>query len=248
MKTIPAIDLYNNKCVRLEKGEFKKMTTYSSDPLEQAKQFEDAGLKHLHLVDLQGAEAGKPIHLKTLEKIASNTLLSIDYGGGLRTPDTASMAIDAGAQKVNIGTMLFSSLETIRKLLWKINPEKIIASLDVLDNQVKISGWKQNTYTPVELAIKDLLKKGIQCFSVTDIASDGTLSGTSTDLFVNLRTLFPNIEIVAGGGISSLNELEVLDALGIDAAIVGKAIYENRISAQQLAAFMKKTIPNPYLR
>lgn len=248
MKTIPAIDLYNNKCVRLEKGEFKKMTTYSSDPLEQAKQFEDAGLKHLHLVDLQGAEAGKPIHLKTLEKIASNTLLSIDYGGGLRTPDTASMAIDAGAQKVNIGTMLFSSLEIIRKLLWKINPEKIIASLDVLDNQVKISGWKQNTYTPVELAIKDLLKKGIQCFSVTDIASDGTLSGTSTDLFVNLRTLFPNIEIVAGGGISSLNELEVLDALGIDAAIVGKAIYENRISAQQLAAFMKKTIPNPYLR
>lgn len=248
MKTIPAIDLYNNKCVRLEKGEFKKMTTYSSDPLEQAKQFEDAGLKHLHLVDLQGAEAGKPIHLKTLEKIASNTLLSIDYGGGLRTPDTASMAIDAGAQKVNIGTMLLSSLETIRKLLWKINPEKIIASLDVLDNHVKISGWKQNTYTPVELAIKDLLKKGIQCFSVTDIASDGTLSGTSTDLFVNLRTLFPNIEIVAGGGISSLNELEVLDALGIDAAIVGKAIYENRISAQQLAAFMKKTIPNPYLR
>jgi phosphoribosylformimino-5-aminoimidazole carboxamide ribotide isomerase len=229
MKLIPAIDLIDGMCVRLYKGDFSQSKVYNSNPVDQAKVFEDKGIEHLHLVDLSGAKAGEPMHLKVLESICNATRLKVDFGGGLRTDQNLIDCFSCGASQVNIGTILIRKPELAMVLVAKFGAEKLIASVDVLNGLVKIAGWQEESKLLVENVISRLQNDGFIYFTVTDIDKDGTLGEPNFMLYKQLLEKFPNIKLNASGGVSSYVHLKQIEEIGCDGAIVGKAIYEGRI-------------------
>lgn len=231
MLAIPAIDIIDGKCVRLFQGDFENAKSYGTNPIEQAKAFEDYGFTNLHLIDLNGAKEGIPKNLKTLELIAKSTNLKIDFGGGLRSIDSIDSAISAGAWKVNLGTIL-TSME-FDKNISRIK-KKVIAAIDCENNLVKSNGWQSQTSIKVDELIAKLIGDGFNHFAVTDISRDGTLTAPAFYLYERIRTLFPYATIWASGGVSSANDLLNLSKIGVDGAIVGKAIYEKRINPKEL--------------
>ena len=237
MRIIPAIDIIDGQCVRLEKGQYHKKKVYGEDPLVMAKLFEDAGLKYLHLVDLDGAKAKKVINLTVLEAITSNTSLKVDFGGGIKSDEDIKKVFQAGASQVTIGSIAVKDKE--RSLTWldEYGGEKIILGADVLNGYIMISGWQQESGLPLFEFLAAYLEKGIKHVVCTDISKDGMLQGPSFQLYQEIISRFPEINLIASGGISTLVDLTRLSYLGLSGAIVGKAIYEEKISLKEINSF-----------
>jgi phosphoribosylformimino-5-aminoimidazole carboxamide ribotide isomerase len=232
---IPAIDIIDGKCVRLSQGDYAQMKIYNEDPLEMAKQFEDYGFKRLHLVDLDGAKAKHVVNIKTLERVASKTDLEIDFGGGIKTEEELQLVFDAGASQVSIGSMAVQNKELFFQWIENYGAEKFILSADFYDEKIAIGGWENITDISLDDFLKEYQEKGIQYVACTDISKDGMLQGSSIDIYRRLRHDFRNLNIIASGGITYLHEIEELDKCGIYGVIIGKAIYEGRISLEDLS-------------
>ena len=237
MQIIPAIDIIDGKCVRLTEGDYAQKTIYNESPLEVAKAFEAAGIQRLHLVDLDGAKAGAVKNWKVLETIALNTKLVIDFGGGIKTDEDVALVFERGATLATIGSIAVSNPALFLSWVDIYGADRFFLGADVKDNCIAVNGWMQTSSTNIETFIGDYLSKGITHIFCTDVSKDGRLEGPSTALYQSLIQLFPNLKLVASGGVSSLQDLEALDDIGCAGAIVGKAIYENRITLESLQQF-----------
>lgn len=237
MKIIPAIDIIDGKCVRLSKGDYDTKKIYNENPVEVAKEFEDFGIQYLHLVDLDGAKAKKIINQKVIENIAKKTNLIIDFGGGIRSEEDLQKAFDNGAKKVTLGSIAVVNPELCLTWLEKFGAEKLILGADCLDRKIKTSGWLENSETDVVDFIKEYQKKGFNEVVCTDISKDGMLQGPSTALY---QEIIENstIELVASGGISNIEDVQKMKEIGCVGTIIGKAIYEGRISLEDLRSTM----------
>ena len=233
MRIIPAIDIIDGKCVRLSKGDYETKKIYNENPVEVAKEFEDFGIQYLHLVDLDGAKAKKIINQKVIENIAKKTNLIIDFGGGIRSEKDLQKAFDSGAKKVTLGSIAVVNPELCLAWLDKFGAEKLILGADCLDRKIKTSGWLENSETDVVDFIKEYQKKGFKEVVCTDISKDGMLQGPSTALY---QEIIENstIELIASGGISNIEDVKEMKKIGCVGTIIGKAIYEGRISLEDL--------------
>ena len=237
MRIIPAIDIIDGKCVRLSKGDYDTKKIYNENPVEVAKEFEDFGIQYLHLVDLDGAKAKKIINQKVIENISKNTNLIIDFGGGIRSEEDLQKAFDSGAKKVTLGSVAVVNPELCLAWLEKFGAEKLILGADCLDRKIKTSGWLENSETDVVDFIKEYQKKGFKEVVCTDISKDGMLQGPSTALY---QEIIENstIELIASGGISNIEDVQKMKEIGCAGTIIGKAIYEGRISLEDLRSTM----------
>lgn len=233
MRIIPAIDLINGECVRLTEGDYNTQKTYSSSPVDMAMRFEDAGLKYLHLVDLDGAKGGRVMNLKTLEQIASKTNLIIDFGGGVKSMEDLQSVLSAGANQVNIGSLAIKNPKLFSEMLQNVGPDKIILAADSKNGKVASTGWTESGDLSLESLLETFEKQGGKTVVCTDISKDGKLAGPATTLYQEIKTSF-NFNLVASGGVSSIQDLQDLREVGCDGAIVGKAIYENKINLNEL--------------
>lgn len=239
MRIIPAIDLIEGKCVRLQQGDYTKQTTYHDDPVEVAKSFADHGLQYLHLVDLDGAKAGHVINWRVLERIAAQTPLRIDVGGGVKSDEDLRIVFESGAHQVNVGSLAVKQPAQMQAWLATHGGERLILSADVRAGHVAVAGWQEQTELLVVDFIGDYLAYGLQTAVVTDIAKDGMLAGPSHDLYRKLLTELPELKLVASGGVTTMSDLDQLAAQGLDGAIIGKAIYEGRIALSDLTRWVE---------
>ena len=237
MRIIPAIDVIDGMCVRLSKGDYDTKKIYNENPVEVAKEFEDFGIQYLHLVDLDGAKAKKIINQKVIENIAKNTNLIIDFGGGIRSEEDLQKAFDSGAKKVTLGSIAVVNPELCLAWLEKFGAEKLILGADCLDRKIKTSGWLENSETDVVDFIKEYQKKGFREVVCTDISKDGMLQGPSTALYQEILEN-STIELIASGGISNIEDVQKMKEIGCAGTIIGKAIYEGRISLEDLRSTM----------
>ncbi|MET2984515.1 1-(5-phosphoribosyl)-5-[(5-phosphoribosylamino)methylideneamino]imidazole-4-carboxamide isomerase [Aureibaculum conchae] len=238
MRIIPAIDIIEGKCVRLSKGDYTTKKVYNESPLEVAKQFEGHGIQYLHLVDLDGAKASHIVNCKVLESIASKTNLKIDFGGGLKSDEDLKIAFESGANQITGGSIAVKNPETFKSWIQKYGANKIILGADAMDEKVAISGWQEESDKELIPFIHDYQKEGIEYVICTDISKDGMLQGPSFDLYEKILKDTSSIKLIASGGISTFNELPRLDELGCEGTIIGKAIYENRISLNELGKYI----------
>lgn len=237
MQIIPAIDLIDGKCVRLTEGDYEQKKIYNEDPLEVAKAFEGIGLMRLHLVDLDGAKAGEVVNWKVLEKIANHTSLKIDFGGGIKQENTLKSVLDAGASYATIGSLAVKNRALFEEWIERFGAEVFMLGADVYEEKIAIGGWIEKTNIDLYEFIQSYMNKGIGQLFCTDIQKDGKLEGPSTELYKKIIQRFPSLQLIASGGVSNLEDLRNLRAIGCAAAIVGKAIYENRITLKELATF-----------
>ena len=234
---IPAIDIIEGKCVRLSQGDYAQKKVYNEHPLEVAKQFEDAGLKRLHLVDLDGAKAGSVKNWKVLETIAGKTNLVIDFGGGIKQEKDVEIVFNSGAAMATIGSLAVKDKDTFSGWLEQFGSDKFLLGADVKDEKIAVSGWLETTDIWIYDFIEGYIQKGIRQVFCTDVSKDGMLAGPSVDLYKNIINKFPELYFIASGGVSSLNDLEQLQEIGCKGAIVGKAIYEGKIQLDELTKF-----------
>jgi phosphoribosylformimino-5-aminoimidazole carboxamide ribotide isomerase len=237
MQIIPAIDIIEGKCVRLTEGDYAQKKIYNEDPLEVAKQFEGAGLMRLHLVDLDGAKAGKVINWKVLEKIANKTSLVIDFGGGIKTEAVLKTVLDAGATYATIGSLAVKEKETFEQWIERYGAAVFMLGADVYEEKIAVGGWLEKTAVDVYDFIGSYMQKGVAQLFCTDIQKDGKLEGPSIELYQKILHQYPSLQLIASGGVSQLKDLQELRTIGCSAAIVGKAIYENKISLLELSKF-----------
>lgn len=236
MKIIPAIDIIDGKCVRLSKGDYDTKKIYNESPLEVAKEFEDYGIKYLHLVDLDGAKAKHIINHKVLESIAKNTILQIDFGGGIKSKADVELAFNSGAKQITIGSIAVQNPEFCYGLIEQYGSEKLILGADCLDRKIKTSGWLEDSDLDVIDFIKAYQKKGIKNVICTDISKDGMLQGASTELYQEILKE-TEIQLIASGGISNIEDLREMKKIGCAGTILGKAIYEGRITLKKLQIY-----------
>ena len=230
IELIPAIDIIEGKCVRLTKGEYSSQKTYSENPLEIAKQLEDIGVKRLHMVDLDGAKSKHIVNHKVLETIANSTSLKIDFGGGIKSDADIHTAFDSGASLVKIGSVASTSPELFMSWIDKYGTDKIILGADVRNGMISINGWKEDSQYSLFDFLDKYIEAGIINILCTEISRDGMLEGPATDLYKEIMQRYPNINLIASGGISCMKDIEVLDDNGIPSVVFGKAMYEERIS------------------
>jgi phosphoribosylformimino-5-aminoimidazole carboxamide ribotide isomerase len=238
IEIIPAIDLIEGKCVRLTQGDYGQKTIYNENPLEVAMQFQDAGLRRLHLVDLDGAKAKKVVNWKVLEKIASKTTLHVDFGGGVQSDEDLKAVFESGAKQATGGSIAVKNPEVFLNWLSVYGGEKIILGADAKKEKVAVSGWEEGTAIWVYDFVEEYVAKGVKYTISTDVAKDGLLQGPSFDLYKNLQDKCPDLKIIASGGISGLADVEKLAEMNIYGVIIGKAIYENRIKLSELQRFL----------
>lgn len=238
IEIIPAIDLIEGKCVRLVQGDFEQKTKYHDNPLEVAKAFEDAGIKRLHMVDLDGARQKKIVNHKVLELVSSKTSLKIDFGGGLQSDEDLQIAFDSGASQITAGSIAVKNPAMVESWLAKFGGERIILGADARNGKIAVSGWQEVTEVSVSDLIKKYQSKGIQYVLSTDVAKDGLLQGPSFDLYQELQSNFPDLKIIASGGLSSIEEIEKLQEMGVYGVVMGKAYYEGRIKLSELKRFL----------
>ena len=238
IEIIPAIDIIDGKCVRLSKGDYSTKKIYNEDPVEVAKQFEDAGISFLHLVDLDGAKSKHIVNYKVLERIASQTSMSIDFGGGLKSDQDLHIAFESGADQITGGSIAVKEPSLFLTWIDRYGSDKIILGADAHDEKVAISGWQEASDKELIPFISEYHNKGIQTVICTDISKDGMLEGPSFDLYKRILEKIPGISLIASGGISKFEELPKLAQLGCEGTIIGKAIYEQRISLKELEVFI----------
>lgn len=238
MEIIPAIDIIDGKCVRLTQGDYSQKTLYNENPLEVAKSFEAAGVKRLHLVDLDGAKQKRIVNYKVLESIASSTSLKIDFGGGIQSDKDIQMAFNAGAKQVTGGSIAIKNQALFESWVEEYSGEKIILGADAKNGFIAVSGWEETTEVSVNQILKNYIPKGIKYVICTDVAKDGLLQGPSFDLYTSIIKDFPNIKLIASGGVTTIEDLYLLKEMGLYGAIIGKAFYEGRISLKDLQKFL----------
>lgn len=241
MRIIPAIDIIDGKCVRLSKGDYNTKKVYNEDPVEVAKKFENSGIEYLHLVDLDGAKSKHIVNYKILEKISSQTNLKIDFGGGLRSDEDLHIAFESGANQITGGSIAVKNEIIFKSWLYKYGNNKIILGADAYNEKIAVSGWLEESDKELIPFVQKYQKIGIKYIICTDIAKDGMLEGPSFSLYQKMLEIIPDIKLIASGGISSFDELPRLAKLGCEGTIIGKAIYENRISLKQLEQFILST-------
>lgn len=237
MLAIPAIDIIEGKCVRLTQGDFKRATHYDTDPLELALQVVDAGLTHLHLVDLEGAKAGAVQNWKTLERIASRTELAIDFGGGLKSEADLRIAFDSGARQVTVGSVAAKQPERFAEWLQAFGPERIILAADAKDGRVATAGWQETSDLQLMDYLRHWMQRGVAYALCTDISKDGALQGPNLELYQQIAQAEPELFLIASGGVASVDDLAALEATGASAVVIGKALFEGRIQMSDLSPY-----------
>lgn len=235
MTIIPAIDIINGKCVRLTHGDYAQQKVYNEHPLEVAKEFEDAGITRLHMVDLDGAKAGSITNLKVLETVATQTQLIIDFGGGIKTINDVGSVFNAGASIATIGSLAVKQPELLEEWLMEFGASRFLVGADVLDQKIKISGWLEDGGIGVFEFIGKMIGLGVTSIFCTDISKDGAMKGPSVELYKKIIEQHPEIRLIASGGVTTINDLHQLHAIGCSGAIIGKAIYEGTITLEQLS-------------
>lgn len=234
MRIIPAIDIIGGKCVRLSKGDYSTQKTYSENPLDMAKQFEDFGVKYLHVVDLDGAKAKQIINYKTLELLATKTNLIIDFGGGIKSEEDVKIAFNSGAKQITVGSIAVQNTTLMLEWLQKYGSEKIILGADCKERKIATNGWLESSDDDVVSFIQEYEKNGILYSIVTDIEKDGMLSGPAFDLYDEILSETNQIKLIASGGITTIDDVLKLSEMGCEGAIIGKAIYEGTINLKDL--------------
>lgn len=238
IEIIPAIDMIEGKCVRLTQGDYATRKVYNEDPLEVAKAFEGAGIRRLHVVDLDGAKAGHIVNYRVLEKLAGHTSLVIDFGGGLKQTKDVEIAFDCGAQMVTGGSIAVKDPETFTAWIARFGSERIILGADAKDRRIAISGWEEATDAELLPFIQKYREQGIEKVICTDISRDGMLEGPAVDLYKEILEAVPEIYLIASGGVSSIADIEKLAEANVPAVIFGKALYEGRITLKELERFV----------
>ncbi|WP_026951177.1 1-(5-phosphoribosyl)-5-[(5-phosphoribosylamino)methylideneamino]imidazole-4-carboxamide isomerase [Algoriphagus mannitolivorans] len=237
MYIIPAIDLIGGKCVRLSQGDYSSKKEYHDDPLEMAKRFEDAGIQRLHLVDLDGAKAKKIINGEVLERISQGTSLKVDFGGGIQADEEIEKAFALGAKQVTGGSIAVKNPDLFKSWINTYGAEKIILGADAKNRKIAVGGWEETTSVDLIPFIQSYVELGIQYVICTDVAKDGLLQGPSVDLYKEILQEIPGLKLIASGGVSSVQDLEELEKMGVYGTIVGKAYYEGRVTLEELASF-----------
>ena len=241
MRIIPAIDIIDGKCVRLSKGDYSTKIIYNENPLEVAKSFENHGIEYLHLVDLDGAKSSSIVNYKILEQIASKTNLKIDFGGGLKSNSDVKIALESGANQITGGSIAIKNSELFEEWIAFYGSEKVILGADALNEKIAVSGWLENSNVDIIPYIKGYQNKGIQYVICTDISKDGMLEGPSFELYSRILAEIPEVKLIASGGISTFEELPILAEMGCEGTIIGKAIYEGRITLKQIENYILNT-------
>jgi phosphoribosylformimino-5-aminoimidazole carboxamide ribotide isomerase len=236
---IPAIDIIDGKCVRLEQGNYKAKKVYAEDPVDLAKKYEDFGFTRLHLVDLDGAKEQYVVNIKILEKIAKSTTLIIDFGGGIKTQEDVDLVLNAGASMISIGSIAVKDKNLLIDWLEKYGSEKIILCTDVLNNKIAINGWQKVTEVNIFEFLDGYYEEGIKNILCTDISKDGMLQGVSMELYTELKERFPTMYLIASGGVTHVADIDTLNDIGVEAVVVGKALYENSFQLDELKKFIK---------
>lgn len=237
MQIIPAIDIIEGKCVRLTQGDYQQKKIYNENPLEVAKQFEDAGLQRLHLVDLDGAKAGSVKNWKVLELIAGKTRLVVDFGGGIKKEEDVDIVFNSGAALATIGSLAVKDESLFVQWLLTYGADKFLLGADVKEEKIAVAGWLETTDIWIYDFIEKYIAHGVKQLFCTDVSKDGLLQGPSTELYKNILSKFPALHFIASGGVSAVADLEALRNIGCAGVIVGKAFYEGRISLQELVRF-----------
>ncbi len=240
MLLIPAIDLMNNQCVRLEQGDFNAQTVYSEDPVLTAQHFEKAGFTHLHMVDLDGAKQKDPVHLSILNLVSKATRLFIDFSGGIRSLEQATEAFDNGASAITIGSLAVNDPDTTLSILKEFGAEKVILGADVKNEFIATAGWLEQSDRDIFSFLEFWLDKGFSKVMITDVAKDGMMQGPSLELYQNVLQQYPAIRLIASGGISGMEDIRKLSQLKCYGAITGKALYEGIINPEELKAYLKQ--------
>jgi phosphoribosylformimino-5-aminoimidazole carboxamide ribotide isomerase len=240
MELIPAIDIIDGKCVRLTEGDYSQQKVYNENPLEVAMEFEDAGLKRLHLVDLDGAKAGAVKNWKVLEKIAGKTSLVIDFGGGIKTSTDVQIVFNSGAALATVGSIAVKNKEEFVGWLQDFGANKFLLGADVKNEKIAVAGWQETTDIWIYDFIEDYIQQGVQQVFCTDVSKDGRLEGPAVELYRSIVSKFPSLYFIASGGVSSMDDLDQLQHAGCNGVIIGKAIYENRISLKELKSMIRQ--------
>lgn len=238
MIIVPAIDLIDGKAVRLTKGDYNQKKVYSESPLSVAKDFETAGFTHLHLVDLDGAKSGNIVNHEVLKVITENTLLKVDFGGGVKTNEDIDLAFECGASQITGGSIAVKDKEVFEGWIKKYE-NKIILGADVKNKMIAVNGWLETSDLKLFPFLEEYYSKGIEYVICTDISKDGLLAGSSNDLYAEIMTEFPKMKLIASGGVTSEDDLKILQDINVYGAIVGKAIYEGRLSLETLIQYHK---------
>ena len=234
IELIPAIDIINGQCVRLTKGDYEQKTVYSDSPADVAKGFEELGFSRLHVVDLDGAKSKHIVNDSVLRSISAATRLTIDFGGGIKTDEDISKAFSAGAKMVTVGSIAVQQPELCFKWLEQYGADRIILGADVRHGKISINGWKEDSDEDLLPFLKKYVDRGIRNVLCTEISKDGTLQGPATDLYRHIMNAYPQLHLIASGGVSSISDIRALEAAGIPAVVFGKAIYEGRIDLKEL--------------
>jgi phosphoribosylformimino-5-aminoimidazole carboxamide ribotide isomerase len=237
MTIIPAIDIINGKCVRLTKGDYAQQKIYNENPVEVAKHFADAGLQRLHIVDLDGAKAGAIVNLAVLEKVAAAVNMVIDFGGGVKKITDVQNILNAGASMVTIGSVAVKQPEVLEEWLLEFGADHFLIGADVLDERIKISGWLEDGGIDIFDFVRNLISLGVTNIFCTDISKDGMMQGPSVDLYKKIMSQHPEINLTASGGVSKIEDVIQLKEIGCSGAIIGKAIYENLVTLEQLITY-----------
>ena len=234
IELIPAIDIIDGQCVRLTKGDYDQKTVYRDSPAEVAKEFEQIGFNRLHVVDLDGAKSKHIVNDQVLQAITTETKLTVDFGGGIKTDEDIEKAFAAGASMVTVGSIAVTNPELFIGWLSTYGPERMILGADVRHGKISINGWKEDSEEDLLPFLKKYIDAGVRNVLCTEISKDGTLSGPAIDLYKEMMAAYPQLHLIASGGVSSIDDIKALDAAGIPAVVFGKAIYEGRIDLNQL--------------
>ena len=237
MYIIPAIDIIEGKCVRLTQGDYDQKKEYADNPAEVAGKFEQAGIKRLHVVDLEGAKTSKLVNEATLRSITKQTNLQVDFGGGVKSNEAIEMAFNAGAHQITAGSIAVKNPELVSTWISRYGAEKIILGADVKDEKVAINGWQEDSGIDLFNFLEGYVKQNVQYCICTDVTKDGLLQGPAFELYQKIMDRFPDLKLIASGGVASMDDLHRLNDMGVYGTIVGKAYYEGRISLEELASF-----------
>lgn len=238
IELIPAIDIIGGRCVRLSQGDYERQITYDAEPADMVKRFADCGVKRVHVVDLDGAKAAQPENLPTLEKMAGIDGVNIEWGGGLKTETAVRQVFDAGAAYAIVGSVAAKQPDLFTTWLNAFGAERMVLGADVREGKVSVSGWQEDLNLGIEALIDTFQPHGLRQVICTDISRDGMLQGPSFDLYTQLQAAYPDIDFTVSGGISSMDDIRRLDSLNLRKVIIGKAIYEGRISLKEIETYI----------
>lgn len=239
IELIPAIDIINGQCVRLTKGDYDQKTVYSNSPAQMARHFESLGFKRLHVVDLDGAKSKHIVNIDTLQDITTQTQLTVDFGGGIKTDNDIEQAFNHGASMVTVGSIAVTNPDLFISWLNKYGADRLILGADVRNGLISINGWKEDSTEPLLPFLRKYIDAGVKNVLCTEISKDGTLQGPAINLYQQVMETYPSLHLIASGGVSSIDDIQRLDQAGIPAVVFGKAIYEGRIDMQQLITLNK---------